>query len=81
MSNGNRTSAGEHLFVFSLLYGLLVIAAAQLRISLFTDHFVISAGVIIFALLMLILDEFATLPVVFISGCRDHDHKSIYQLG
>lgn len=68
MSNGNRTSAGEHLFVFSLLYGLLVIAAAQLRISLFTDHFVISAGVIIFALLMLILDEFATLPVVFISA-------------
>ena len=68
MSNGNRTSAGEHLFVFSLLYGLLVIAAAQLRISQFTDHFVISAGVIIFALLMLILDEFATLPVVFISA-------------
>jgi hypothetical protein len=52
----------------SLFYGLLVIAAAQLRISLFTEHFVVSAGIILFALLMLILDEFATLPVVFISA-------------
>ena len=68
MSNRTRLPAGEHPFVFSLLYGLLVIAAAQLRISLFTEHFVVSAGIILFALLMLILDEFATLPVVFISA-------------
>ena len=68
MSDRTRLSAGEHPFVFPLLYGLLVIAAAQLRISLFTEHFVVSAGIILFALLMLILDEFATLPVVFISA-------------
>lgn len=68
MSNGTKSAAGEHLFIYSLLYGLIVIAAAQLRISLFTEHFVVSAGVILFALLMLILDEFATLPVVFISA-------------
>ncbi|MGN0839009.1 MAG: hypothetical protein ACI4NN_08000, partial [Pyramidobacter sp.] len=62
MSDRTRPSAAP------LIYGLLVIAAAQLRISLFTEHFVVSAGIILFALLMLILDEFATLPVVFISA-------------
>lgn len=68
MSNRTQLPAGERPLFFPLLYGLLVIAAAQLKISLFTEHFVVSAGIILFALLMLILDEFATLPVVFVSA-------------
>lgn len=55
-------------FVYTLIYGLIVIAGAQLRIPMFTQNFVVSAGVILFALFMLILDEFSTLPVVFISA-------------
>ncbi|MDO4384285.1 MAG: hypothetical protein Q4C18_07315 [Eubacteriales bacterium] len=55
-------------FVYTLIYGLIVIAGAQLRIHMFTKNFVVSAGVILFALFMLVLDEFSTLPVVFISA-------------
>lgn len=55
-------------FVYTLIYGFIVIAGAQLRIHMFTQNFVVSAGVILFALFMLILDEFSTLPVVFISA-------------
>lgn len=55
-------------FVYTLIYGFIVIAGAQLRIRMFTQNFVVSAGVILFALFMLILDEFSTLPVVFISA-------------
>ena len=35
---------------------------------LFTRNFVASAGVIVFALLMLLLDEFAAMPVMFLSA-------------
>lgn len=68
MENQKQKSKRLDPFVYSVIYGLVVIAAAQLRIHMFTDSFVVSAGVILFALLMLILDEFSTLPVVFISA-------------
>ena len=68
MENQTQKSGRPAPFVYSMIYGLIVIAAAQLRIHMFTDSFVVSAGVILFALLMLILDEFSTLPVVFISA-------------
>lgn len=68
MENQTQKPGRPAPFVYSMIYGLIVIAAAQLRIHMFTDSFVVSAGVILFALLMLILDEFSTLPVVFISA-------------
>ena len=68
MENQTQKSGRPAPFVYSMIYGLIVIAAAQMRIHMFTDSFVVSAGVILFALLMLILDEFSTLPVVFISA-------------
>ena len=68
MENQTQKPRRPAPFVYSMIYGLIVIAAAQLRIQMFTDSFVVSAGVILFALLMLILDEFSTLPVVFISA-------------
>ena len=68
MENQTQTSGRPAPFVYSRIYDLIVVAAAQLRIHMFTESFVVSAGVILFALLMLILDEFSTLPVVFISA-------------
>ena len=41
---------------------------AQINVHLFTRNFVASAGVIVFALLMLLLDEFAAMPVMFLSA-------------
>lgn len=54
--------------VYTLLYSVLVILTAQINVHLFTDNFVVSAGVIIFALFMLLLDEFAAMPVMFLSA-------------
>ncbi len=54
--------------VYTLIYGLIVIIAAQIRLPMFTEGFVISAGVILFALFMLLLDEFSTLQVMCISA-------------
>lgn len=68
MAHQTQKSGKPAPVVYSMIYGLIVIAAAQLRIHMFTDSFVVSAGVILFALLMLILDDFSTLPVVFISA-------------
>ena len=55
-------------FIYTLMYSVIVIVAAQLNVKMFTEGFVISAGVIVFALLMLLLEEFAALPVIFLSA-------------
>ena len=68
MKKENEKSVKRNPLVFTLIYGMIVIIAAQLRLPMFTDGFVISAGVILFALFMLLLDEFATLQVMCISA-------------
>lgn len=55
-------------FIYTVMYSVIVIVAAQLNVKMFTEGFVISAGVVVFALLMLLLEEFAALPVIFLSA-------------
>lgn len=61
-------SGSANPFVYTLMYGVIVIIAAQLNVKMFTAGFVISAGTIVFSLLMLLLEEFATMPVIFLSA-------------
>lgn len=67
-NSNERSDKKTNPFVYTLMYGVIVIIAAQLNFKLFTEGFVISAGVIVFSLLMLLLEEFATLPVIFLSA-------------
>ena len=65
--NGDPSNK-KNQFVYTLFYSVLVVLTAQINVHLFTRNFVASAGVIVFALLMLLLDEFATMPVMFLSA-------------
>ena len=65
--NGDPSNK-KNQFIYSLFYAVLVVLTAQISVHLFTRNFVASAGVIVFALLMLLLDEFAAMPVMFLSA-------------
>lgn len=65
--NGDPSNK-KNQFIYTLFYSVLVVLTAQINVHLFTQNFVASAGVIVFALLMLLLDEFATMPVMFLSA-------------
>lgn len=65
--NGDPSSK-KNQFIYTLFYSVLVVLTAQINVHLFTQNFVASAGVIVFALLMLLLDEFAAMPVMFLSA-------------
>ena len=63
--NGDPSNK-KNQFIYTLFYSVLVVLTAQINVHLFTRNFVASAGVIVFALLMLLLDEFAAMPVMFL---------------
>lgn len=65
--NGDPSNK-KNQFIYTLFYSVLVVLTAQINVHLFTRNFVVSAGVIVFALLMLLLDEFAAMPVMFLSA-------------
>lgn len=65
--NGDPSNK-KNQFIYTLFYSVLVVLTAQINVHLFTQNFVASAGVIVFALLMLLLDEFAAMPVMFLSA-------------
>ena len=65
--NGDPSNK-KNQFIYTLFYSVLVVLTAQINVHLFTRNFVASAGVIVFALLMLLLDEFAAMPVMFLSA-------------
>lgn len=65
--NGDPSNK-KNQFIYTLFYSVLVVLTAQINVQLFTRNFVASAGVIVFALLMLLLDEFAAMPVMFLSA-------------
>ncbi len=65
--NGDSSNK-KNQFIYTLFYSVLVVLTAQINVHLFTQNFVASAGVIVFALLMLLLDEFAAMPVMFLSA-------------
>ena len=65
--NGDSSNK-KNQFIYTLFYSVLVVLTAQINVHLFTQNFVASAGVIVFALLMLLLDEFGALPVMFLSA-------------
>lgn len=65
--NGDPSNK-KNQFIYTLFYSVLVVLTAQINVHLFTGNFVASAGVIVFALLMLLLDEFAAMPVMFLSA-------------
>lgn len=67
--NTNRSKKKKRSpFIYTLMYSIIVIVAAQLNVKMLTEGFVISAGVIVFVLLILFLEEFAILPVMFLSA-------------
>ena len=65
--NGDPSNK-KNQFIYTLFYSVLVVLTAQINVHLFTQNFVASVGVIVFALLMLLLDEFAAMPVMFLSA-------------
>lgn len=65
--NGDPSNK-KNQFIYTLFYSVLVVLTAQINVHLFTRNFVASAGVTVFALLMLLLDEFAAMPVMFLSA-------------
>ena len=65
--NGDPSNK-KNQFIYTLFYSVLVVLTAQINVHLFTRNFVASAGVIVFALLMLLLDVFAAMPVMFLSA-------------
>ena len=65
--NGDPSNK-KNQFIYTLFYSVLVVLTAQINVHLFIRNFVVSAGVIVFALLMLLLDEFAAMPVMFLSA-------------
>lgn len=65
--NGDPSNK-KNQFIYTLFYSVLVVLTALINVHLFTRNFVVSAGVIVFALLMLLLDEFAAMPVMFLSA-------------
>mgnify|MGYP003372319479 FL=1 len=65
--NGDPSNK-KNQFIYTLFYSVLVVLTAQINVHPFPRNFVASAGVIVFALLMLLLDEFAAMPVMFLSA-------------
>ena len=65
--NGDPSNK-KNQFIYTLFYSVLVVLTAQINVHLFTRNFVASAGVIVFALRMRLLVEFAAMPVMFLSA-------------
>lgn len=78
--NGDPSNK-KNQFIYTLFYSVLVVLTAQINVHLFTRNFVVSAGVIVFALLMLLLDEFAAMPVMFLSATSVMVTRSIAGAG
>ena len=78
--NGDPSNK-KNQFIYTLFYSVLVVLTAQINVHLFTRNFVAAAGVIVFALLMLLLDEYAAMPVMILSATGVKVTRSIAGAG